>query len=207
MTARNARTAALFSTAALSAVAFVLLSFDVLARPGRKKTSRVDREERSKWLAVSTPSVARFATITGHVGKWYAHVPLALALAAWVPKKKDPAAALAVVGASVGSAVMSRVIERILPHREPPPGRRDPSQQSYPSGHTLEPLALAVAASYVALREGHARWIPAPLFGGALIASLGRLALDRHWSSDVTAGACAGLAIGTACAGAYELAR
>jgi membrane-associated phospholipid phosphatase len=207
MTARNARTAALFRAAALSAVVFAALSFDVLARAGRKKTSARDRAARSKWLAARRPAVARFATVAGHVGKWYAHVPLALVFAAWLRREKAPAAALAVVASSVGSAVASRILERILPQREPPPGRGDPSEQSYPSGHTLEPLALAVAASYVALREGRARWIPAPLLGGALISSLGRLALDRHWSSDVTAGACAGLAIGAGCAGVYELAR
>jgi membrane-associated phospholipid phosphatase len=66
---------------------------------------------------------------------------------------------------------------------------------------------VAVATSYVLLREGLApRWSVAPFGLASLAAGAGRLVLDRHWTSDVIGGYCAGIALGATCAGVYELA-
>ena len=56
------------------------------------------------------------------------------------------------------------------------------------------------------LREGLApRWSLAPLGLLPLATGAGRLVLDRHWTSDVLGGYCAGVALGATCAGVYEL--
>jgi undecaprenyl-diphosphatase len=47
--------------------------------------------------------------------------------------------------------------------------------------------------------------IAAPVALAVPVASgIGRLYLDRHWSSDVVAGWLAGLSVAAACAGVYE---
>jgi undecaprenyl-diphosphatase len=100
------------------------------------------------------------------------------------------------------------VLDRVMKRRAPPPERHEPSKASYPSGHALQTSAVAVATSYVLLREGVApRWSVAPLGLASLAAGAGRLLLDRHWTSDVAGGYLAGVSLGATCAGIYELGR
>jgi undecaprenyl-diphosphatase len=95
-----------------------------------------------------------------------------------------------------------------LTRRLPPRERGEPWEQSYPSGHALETSALAVTSGYVLIREELATpWAGSPLSLASLASGLGRLWLDRHWTSDLLGGYCAGISFGATCAGIYELAR
>jgi undecaprenyl-diphosphatase len=152
--------------------------------------------------------VRAFGAVSQPLGKWYAHLPLALATGYALGRQGRPAAAAAVAGASVGAIVLSRAVERILPQRPPPPERREPWEQSYPSGHSFETTAVALAGGYVLVREGVWRpWTAMPLALVAAASGLGKFVMNRHWASDLVGGYCAGVALGSACAGAYELAR
>ena len=114
---------------------------------------------------------------------------------------------MAVTGVAIVSALMPPLLAWLLPKRLSPPERRKLSRHSYPSGHALKTSAVAVTTSYVLLREGMAPgWSVAPFGAASLAAGAGRLLLDRHWTSDVVGGYCAGIALGAAGAGIYELA-
>lgn len=66
--------------------------------------------------------------------------------------------------------------------------------QAFPSGHSS--LAFAVAAAATAEIHGwnrDATWITAPLlYGGATLVGLSRMYEDRHWPTDILAGAAIG---------------
>ena len=59
---------------------------------------------------------------------------------------------------------------------------------SFPSGHTT--LAFAVAT--VLADESHDPWLDIALYGGASLTGFARMNGDRHWASDVLAGALIG---------------
>lgn len=60
---------------------------------------------------------------------------------------------------------------------------------SFPSGHTAAAFALATVVS---LRYRHSFWVGAASYSVAAAVGLSRMALDRHWLSDVVAGAAIG---------------
>jgi membrane-associated phospholipid phosphatase len=66
-----------------------------------------------------------------------------------------------------------------------------PNFDSFPSGHATSVFAVACAFGYFYPRL---RW---PLFLLAACISLGRLYLDRHYVSDILAGALIGIAVTT----------
>lgn len=191
----------LFGTAALAALGFVGLS----AAVARGKTSRLDRRAHRD-LHAQNRQLRRVAKGTTPVGKWWGQLPVALATARRLYGRGRTAGALAVVSSSVGGVLLSELLDRVMKHRSPPPEGGEPSKQSYPSGHALQSSALALTTGYVLLREDMApKWSTAPLGVLSLAAGAGRLLLDRHWTSDVLGGYCAGIALGATCAGFYEL--
>jgi undecaprenyl-diphosphatase len=118
------------------------------------------------------------------------------------------AGALAVVASSLGAVALTRALDRWFERRGPSPRRGRLSHHSFPSGHALQTSAVAVTTGYVLAREGLGpRWLPAPLGFVPLAAGAGKLLLARHWSTDVVAGYCAGIAWGAVCAGCYEASR
>ena len=197
----------LFATAAIAALGFGVLSVAV----ARGKTSRFDRraKRRVHGLRVDSeyPQALRNAALgTTPLGKWWAYLPPALATARRLRRQGRTAGALSVAGVAVAAALLPPFLDRLLPRRSPPPERRAPAKQSYPSGHALQTSAVALTTSYVLMREGLApRWSAAPWGLASLAAGAGRLLLDRHWTSDVVGGYFAGIALGATCAGLYEL--
>lgn len=75
-------------------------------------------------------------------------------------------------------------------------GRFDPDDKgryvSFPSGHTATAFALATV---VAMRYRDEPWVPVLAYTVAGSVGLSRMALDRHWASDVLVGAVLGHAI------------
>jgi membrane-associated phospholipid phosphatase len=207
MVTSGTRSAVLFGISAVAALAYVAVSENVR----RHKTTHTDRKLRRKGLKQSkekNPVAHAAAEASGPLGKWYGHLPAALGTAWKFQREQRSTAAWAVVATSVAAILLSRVLERVMTHRSPPPGHPEPDEPSYPSGHALETTAVSIVSGYALMREGFASPGVTPLLAAAPVASgLGRLALDRHWASDALGGYCAGIALGAACAGVYEWRR
>jgi undecaprenyl-diphosphatase len=195
----------LFTTAAVATAGYVLVSSAV----EHGKTRVDDKNARRTIVRRSSKPVRIFSEATGHIGKWYVHMPVAALGAGALAHKGHRQAAAPHVSTSLNAAAASRLLDRVHNHRTPPPGKHDPSAQSYPSGHAIETTSVALVAAWMLAREQIApAFIVAPLaLVASLISGLGRLALDRHWVSDSAAGYCAGVALGAACAGSFELTR
>lgn len=70
------------------------------------------------------------------------------------------------------------------------PFNLDDGWQSFPSGHVVTAFALATAISDQAERP----WVSGLTYGAAALVAWSRLHEDRHWTSDVVAGAVLGTA-------------
>ncbi len=66
-------------------------------------------------------------------------------------------------------------------------GRSD-FYESFPSGHTASAFALATVVSL----RSRSPWVGIAAYGAAAAVGLSRMALDKHWLSDVVAGAVVG---------------
>jgi membrane-associated phospholipid phosphatase len=64
--------------------------------------------------------------------------------------------------------------------------------QSFPSGHTVVAFSLASAVS----EEARTPWVTVLAYGGAAAVAWSRVYEDKHWASDVTAGALIGIVAG-----------
>ncbi|HEU0036849.1 MAG TPA: phosphatase PAP2 family protein [Kofleriaceae bacterium] len=174
-----------------------------------RKTTDEDRRARREAMKLASPRAKRLAEATGHIGKWYTLVPAALAGASVLAWRRRPAAAATVATTALAATAAHRILDRVHHHREPPPGKQriKPHAQSYPSGHAIETTSSMIAASWVLVRERIApAWAVVPVAVlASTISGLGRLILDRHWSTDSAGGYLAGIALGSAAAGAYEL--
>jgi len=109
-------------------------------------------------------------------------------------------AAEAMLDAAVDSTIIKMVTQRPRPSdggegdffvSHPPPGQ---SSDSFPSGHTMG--AFAVATVFAREYSGN-RAVPWIAYGGATMIGLSRIALGRHFPSDVLVGAVLGHSIGS----------
>jgi undecaprenyl-diphosphatase len=184
-----------------AAVAFAVLA----RRVAGHETAHADGELRKQVPKRRGPRLKRAAELLGPLGKPELHAPVAAVLAAYTrPKTKAGAAAIA--ASSAVSTAASHAFERLLPHRRPPEGRHEPSEPSFPSGHSLETAAVALTTAWVLAREGRANpWIAAPAaIVVPFLSGAGRVYLDRHWGTDVVGGWLAGTAVAAGCAAMYE---
>jgi len=198
----------LWSIAALSGAAFVVVSQEV----SHRRTARRDRQVRDGLQKPRQKGGDAVAHATNPLGKEWFHMPAAAALSLYVARKSrkhgNTLGAFAPMLASAAAEVSSRALDRLPPHVRPPAGHPKPHKPSFPSGHALETTAVAGASAYVLARENLVAGPAA--FGAAaglsLASTLGRMYLDRHWASDAVAGIALGLAIAAGCAGLYEAA-
>ena len=131
---------------------------------------------------------------------------LAVALLAWRDgRPREAGEDLAVVTEAVVLASLATTAAKVATARlrpdawaagEPSPGRG--SLGAFWSGHTSSTFAAAAAAAQVARLRGRRgwKWLAATALAGAAATGYLRVAGDRHWASDVLAGAAAGTAIG-----------
>jgi membrane-associated phospholipid phosphatase len=182
---------------------FVSVAWAIAAR----RTRQADGEVRMHLQEVREGVGDEVAAATNPLGKEWLHFPLAAGLTALLGWR-GLAWRYAVLPslASAAAETLSRALDRVPPHRTPPPGHPNPQKPSFPSGHALETTAVALTCAYVLARED---LVPptAAFSGAAVLAALssgGRLYLDRHWISDTAGGTLAGLAIASGCAALYE---
>lgn len=191
--------------AGLSAAGFAAVTTLVSA----ERLRVVDRRVHERLGREHGRAARRAATTIGYLGKPWAHSAVAALLATLVSHKGSLDGERAIKLSSALSSTASRTFDWLLPHRAPPPGRRRPSEQSYPSGHTLETAAVALTAAYVLWREGlaDARIATPVAVLLPLIEGTGRIYLDRHWASDVLGGVLAGVSVAALCVTGYEVRR
>lgn len=197
-----------FATAAVAAAGFVAVTRAV----AQGKTARWDHRAKRAVHAASNSSGKQALSVasraTTPLGKWWGQVPAALLTALKLRRKGRAGAAWTIAGTSLVAAVLPAVLDRWTVQRLSPVERVGGRKQSYPSGHALRTSAMAISVGYVMQRERLASpaWLT-PLAPLSLATGVGRLILDRHWTSDVVGGYCAGIALGAASAGLYELGR
>jgi undecaprenyl-diphosphatase len=198
----------LFGVAALGVVGFALTT----AAVARGLTTKLDRRAKrgvheARGRGARARGLRGGAWATAPLGKWWAYLPPSLWTALRLQRQGRAAGAVTIAATATLAALLPKVLDHALQHRFPPVERQEPTKQSYPSGHALQTSAMAITTGYVLYREGMGpRWTGAPLGLASLGAGAGRLLLDRHWTSDLIGGYCAGVALGAAAAGMYELA-
>jgi membrane-associated phospholipid phosphatase len=199
------RTRFLLATSTAALLAFALLARSV----ARRGTREQDHDLRNTLLARQGPDGRAIAQSLGPLGKEWFHAPVALGITAWLWRRGRGRRSVVPLVASASAELVNRVCERWLHIRRPPPGQSKRHKPSFPSGHALETTAVALASSYVLVRE---RLVP-PM--GSAIAAVclaaasggGRLYLDRHWGSDAAGGYLLGIGIASTCGAAYESLR
>ncbi|HVF39345.1 MAG TPA: phosphatase PAP2 family protein [Gemmatimonadaceae bacterium] len=149
------------------------------------------------------------AHLIGYAGKDVGVLPLGGAVASGLWKTGNRTGATAVMGAVTASIVLAHLFDRVLPHRSPPPGRREPLNPSFPSGHSLRTSALILTSSYILARESKldSRVIGGSALGLAALTGIDRILLDRHWTTDVIAGWLGGIALAATASAGYEMKR
>lgn len=79
---------------------------------------------------------------------------------------------------------------------------------SFPSGHSLQTMAIGVSLAYVSYREGLVpRWAVHAAVLFSVLVGMSRVYLDVHWASDVLAGWCGGVVVAGGSAWLYETSR
>lgn len=184
------------------------LAFAALARVAHRRSDNpVDATAREQVLENTERPIQEAHKYLKKPGKWYVLVPASLAASAVLARVRGWTAAVPLALSSVLAAAVAEGSEAWLPSRPPPPGRNDPEEPSFPSGHTLQPTALSLTAAYVLSREGLVRPLAAAPVALAvpLVFGLIQLPGDRHWFSDVAGGWLAGLTVASVCAALYEV--
>ena len=192
----------LLAAAASATAGFALIS----GRVAEHRTAHFDGQARRKFPRRRRRVTKKLARAIGPLGKEWVHGPVAALAAFYLWREGRPAAAGAVVASSAVSAGLSHLFEIAMPLREPPPGRHSPTEPSFPSGHSLETMTVALTIAYVLTREDLVDGRVALPIAVAVpvISGLGRLYLDRHWATDVLAGWLAGCSLAAGAAALYE---
>jgi membrane-associated phospholipid phosphatase len=205
------RAAVLGAGAAAAATGFGALA----AASARRATAPADERVRARAASAGDdPAVRRALVAPTKVGKWWAYVPAALGVSAYLlgrrgatPRGRAGAAAVAL--AAGAAAALAPAFDRWLPQPPAPPGHPDPRKPVFPSGHTFGPGTVALASAYVLAREGLAPMavaLPAAV-ALPLVTAGGKLVEQQHWASDVAGGYLGALAVAGACCAAYERVR
>jgi membrane-associated phospholipid phosphatase len=196
----------LFAIAALASLGFALAT----AAVARGMTAKLDtRARRGAHQSRGRGALAnRLGGGIPRTGEWWTHLPPSFWTALRLQRQGRPAGAMTIAATATVAAILPTILARALHRRLPLFARYRASTRSYPNGHALRTSAMALTTGYVLYRESVSlRWTgAAPLGLASLGAGAGRWLLDRHFTGDIIGGYCAGLALGAAAAGVYELA-
>ena len=159
--------------------------------PAREFIERVDRWWLDVMVDAEVGGLTTLAEVLAYAGSAWATVPARLGIAVWLGRR----AAWDRLGVWVGAIFISEVTLTILKavyDRARPPAELSQaviSSSSFPSGHTVEAMAVAIALVYVFAKAG----IPARHWfyvavGYGVVMALSRTFLRVHWLSDVVVG-------------------
>ncbi len=157
--------------------------------------------DRSAWKRASAPDNARLHHLADDIAPLGHPVVLAPAMIlGWAggrllqrPELSNASVrvALSVGAAGVATEALKLAVGRMRPNAAP----GDPEDfkpfsgdASFPSGHTT----LAFATARALQRESRARWVPFVVYPIAAAVAWARVEEDKHWVSDVVAGAALG---------------
>jgi undecaprenyl-diphosphatase len=140
-------------------------------------------------------------------------IVMALVAGAWLVWRGRKADSLLVVGGSAGALALGPVLKAIV--ERPRPALSDHvvfvNSWSYPSGHSLNSMAVLGLLTVLAVRErpGALRRTLLAVLGAFLVVVVGfsRVYLGVHWPSDVLAGWLVGVLWLTICFSVAHLAR
>ncbi len=159
--------------------------------PAREFIERIDEWWFDLMVDAEVGGLTTLAEILAFAGGAYATVPARLGIAIWLGRR----AAWDRLGVWVGAIVLSEatlsILKALYDRARPPVGPNQVviSSSSFPSGHTVEAMAVAIALVYVFAKAGkparHWFYLAAAY---AVAMALSRTYLRVHWLSDVTFG-------------------
>ena len=122
------------------------------------------------------------------------------ALVWWLHHQDRKDASLAIAFTPLAAAAVGQSFTSFFAQRNPPDhlatGTGEPTEATFPSGHTTGVTAEALAIAYILSREKLASpGVLAALLAWPFVVGVTRLYRDRHWLSDVLAGWVAGTAV------------
>jgi undecaprenyl-diphosphatase len=141
--------------------------------------------------------VTAVAKVLNVLGLVYVTLPVRIAIAAWLARRRQWWQLAAFAGAVVLSEVLIGTLKGIYGRGRPPGSLVTTSGTSFPSGHAIAASVTVVAAVIALVPPGHRRvaW-GAVAAGFSVLMGLSRAYLGAHWLSD----AIAGVLLGTSCA-------
>jgi membrane-associated phospholipid phosphatase len=201
---RSSRAEALVAVGAVALTTFA----GVAVASASRASSHIDRTLSPRLAPRPRSRSRRVAEALSPVGKWYTVVPAALVGGALLARdRKRRIAGGTIAASSVAAFAFSKAFDRLLPQPPVPPNHRhEPNKPAFPSGHAMLATAVAPTAAYVLGRE---ELVPPRIAAAAAIAfSVSqpalKLAVRKHWASDVVGGWAAGATIAALCCAAYE---
>ncbi|SDS54654.1 phosphatase PAP2 family protein [Agrococcus carbonis] len=162
----------------------------------RDGVAGVDRPVLDAILAVRDPATAvvvtHFTDLAGTVGMPLIAIGALLVLGirrrSWTPP-------ILIVAAGAGSLLMTVAGKLVVGRDRPPLADAVPPYElsaSFPSGHTLNAVAILGIVAYLLILRRHHAWSRAAIIVGAVVATVlvaaSRVYLGHHWVTDVVAG-------------------
>jgi membrane-associated phospholipid phosphatase len=172
--------------------AAIWLAVSVGRKPARQLERKITPRKEDVPMAVRVGSRAiSFASYPG------VYLPLTMLIAKRLRAQRVEAASA--VPKSALLAWLSYHAVKTLTHRERPPSQdgKANDDRSYPSGHATAAAAIATSAAYLMLQRDHSRWtdvLPAAV-GVPLAIGASRVAIGKHWPTDVLGGFVTGAAV------------
>ena len=152
------------------------------------------------------PAARRLAKVGNFVGKAAVLVPMSLAIAGAIARRRGFRPAAIVTLAPLAATLIQRALKPLVKGPRPPRAVREGrTASSFPSGHAAASSSLAWTLSYVLAKERLAPRTALLLLAvlGPAVPSGAKLYAERHWLTDVLGGLAAGAAI-TAAAAALD---
>jgi len=159
--------------------------------PAREVIERIDRWWLDLMVDAEVGGLTTLAEVLAYAGSAWATVPARLVIAFWLGRR----AAWDRLGVWLVAIFISEAMLTILKtayNRSRPPAELSQvvvGSSSFPSGHTVEAMAVAIALVYVFAKAGKParHWFYVAV-GYGVVMALSRTFLRVHWLSDVVVG-------------------
>jgi membrane-associated phospholipid phosphatase len=163
-------------------------------------------EQKIEPIPEQLPTTVRLASLAlSSVAYPAVYLPLSLGVAALLTRRGVEHAD-AVPRSALAAWITYHVVKSLVDRERPPSERGSATDdRSYPSGHAAAAGAIAMATAMVVLRSEHgstqggvrpALTVPV-LIGAPLLIGASRVALAKHWPTDVIGGWATGIAVAT----------